>query len=76
MTDTLVNFRTRLLAIPAKLSPILAKKKDQTEIFKLMKAAIDETLEELYGDLVVDDKIFEFQIQILENEIGGSAHCG
>ena len=48
VTDTLVNFRTRLLAIPAKLSPILAKKKDQTEIFKLMKAAIDETLEELY----------------------------
>ena len=47
VTDTLVNFRTRLLAIPAKLSPILAKKKDQTEIFKLMKAAIDETLEEL-----------------------------
>lgn len=30
----------------------------------------------VYGDLVVDDKIFEFQIQILENEIGGSAHCG
>ena len=47
VTDTLVHFRTRLLAIPAKLSPILAKKKDQTEIFKLMKAAIDETLEEL-----------------------------
>ena len=47
VTDTLVNFRTRLLAIPAKLSPILAKKKDQTEIFKLMKASIDETLEEL-----------------------------
>lgn len=47
VTDTLVNFRTRLLAIPAKLSLILAKKKDQTEIFKLMKAAIDETLEEL-----------------------------
>lgn len=47
LTDTLVNFRTRLLAIPAKLSPIVAKKKDQTEIFKLIKAAIDETLEEL-----------------------------
>lgn len=47
VTDTLVNFRTRLLAIPAKLSPILAKKKDQTEIFKLMKTGIDEALEEL-----------------------------
>lgn len=47
LTDMLVNFRTKLMAIPAKLSPIMAKKKDQTEIFKLMKAAIDETLEEL-----------------------------
>ncbi len=47
LTDMLVNFRTKLMAIPAKLSPIMAKKKDQTEIFKLMKTAIDETLEEL-----------------------------
>ncbi len=47
LTDMLVNFRTKLMAIPAKLSPIMAKKKDQTEIFELMKAAIDETLEEL-----------------------------
>ena len=58
VTDTLVNFRTRLLAIPAKLSPILAKKKDQTEIFKLMKAAIDETLEELadFDKICKEDK--------------------
>lgn len=47
LTDILVNFRTKLMAIPAKLSPIMVKKKDQTEIFKLMKTAIDETLEEL-----------------------------
>ncbi len=47
MTDTLVKFKTRLMAIPAKLSPTLAKKKDQTEIFKLLKNAIDEVLEEL-----------------------------
>ena len=47
LTDVLVNFRTKLMAIPAKLSPIMAKKKGQTEIFKLMKTAIDETLEEL-----------------------------
>ena len=47
LTDMLVNFRTKLMAIPAKLSPIMAKKKDQTEIFKLLKAAIDEALEEL-----------------------------
>lgn len=47
MTDTLVKFKTKLMAIPAKLSPILAKKKDQTEIFTTIKKAIDETLEEL-----------------------------
>lgn len=47
MTDTLVRFKTRLMAIPAKLSPILSNKKDQTEIFKLLKSAIDEVLEEL-----------------------------
>ena len=46
MTDTLIKFKARLMAIPAKQSPILSKKKDQTEIFKLLKAAIDETLEE------------------------------
>ena len=45
-------------AIPAKLSPIMAKKKDQTEIFKLMKAAIDETLEELadFDKICKEDK--------------------
>jgi len=47
MTDALVKFKTRLMAIPAKLSPILAKKKDQTEIFMIIKKAVDETLEEL-----------------------------
>ena len=47
MVDTLIKFKTRLMAIPAKLGPTLAKKKDQTEIFKLLKSAIDEALEEL-----------------------------
>lgn len=58
LTDMLVNFRTKLMAIPAKLSPIMAKKKDQTEIFKLMKAAIDETLEELadFDKICKEDK--------------------
>ena len=36
----LVRFKTRLMAIPAKLSPILSKKKDQTEIFKLLKRCV------------------------------------
>lgn len=47
MTDMLIRFKTRLMAIPAKLSPILAKKTEQTEIFKLIKSAVDEALEEL-----------------------------
>lgn len=47
MTDTLIKFKARLMAIPAKQSPILAKKKSQAEIFKILKAAIDEALEEL-----------------------------
>jgi phage terminase Nu1 subunit (DNA packaging protein) len=47
MTDTLIKFKTRLMSIPAKLSPILSKKKDQTEIFKLLKGAVDEALDEL-----------------------------
>jgi hypothetical protein len=56
-TDTLVNFRTRLMAIPAKISPVVAKKTDQTEIFMLLKANIDEVLEEL-SDF---DKIFAYE---------------
>ena len=47
MTDTLIKFKTRLLSIPAKQSPILTKKKDQTEVFKILKGAVDEALEEL-----------------------------
>ena len=47
MVDTIIKFKTRLMAIPAKMGPTLARKKDQTEIFELLKAAIDEALEEL-----------------------------
>ena len=47
MTDTLIRFKTRLLAVPAKVSPILAKKTNQTEIFEIIKSATDEALEEL-----------------------------
>lgn len=49
MTDMLIRFRTRLMAIPAKLSPTLTKKTEEVEIFKLLKAAVDEALEELAG---------------------------
>lgn len=59
MTDTLIKFKARLMSIPAKQSPILSKKKDQAEIFKLLKAAIDEALVEL-ADF---QKLFEYEVE-------------
>lgn len=47
LSNMLINFRARLMAIPAKLSPILAKKTDKAEIFGLVKGHIDEALNEL-----------------------------
>ena len=47
MTDMLLRFRTKLMSIPAKQSPILAEKTDQKAIFKILKTAIDEALDEL-----------------------------
>lgn len=47
MTDMLMRFRTRLMALPAKLSPKLVKRADQKAIFKLLKGEIDEALQEL-----------------------------
>lgn len=62
MTNMLANFKTRMMAIPAKLSPILSKKTDKTEIFKLMKENIDEALNELssfedvFGEVIKDEE--------------------
>lgn len=47
MTDMLLRFRTKMMSIPAKQSPILAEKSDQKEIFKILKKEIDEALDEL-----------------------------
>lgn len=47
MKDMLVNFKSRLMSIPAKLSPVLTKKTDRAEIFKIIKAQVDEALNEL-----------------------------
>jgi len=47
MTDMLINFKSRLMAIPAKLSPALSKKSDKAEISKILKDAVDEALNEL-----------------------------
>lgn len=62
MTDMLVNFKSRLMAIPSKLAPVLCKKTDKAEIFALMKEHIDEALQELsdyksvFGERVNDDE--------------------
>lgn len=47
MTGMLTIFKTRILSIPAKLSPILSKKTDKAEIFRLLKDNLDEALIEL-----------------------------
>ena len=47
MTDMLVNFKSRLMAIPSKLAPVLCKKTDKADIFALLKDHIDEALMEL-----------------------------
>ena len=62
MTDMLVNFKSRLMAIPSKLAPVLSKKTDKTEIFALLKDHIDEALAELsdfkttFGERVKDEE--------------------
>lgn len=62
MKTMLVNFKSRMMAIPAKLSPVLCKKTDKAEIFGLMKDQIDEALLELsdfktaFGEVAKDDE--------------------
>jgi len=43
----LINFKSRLSAMPAKLSPVLSKKSDKAEISRIIKEACDEALNEL-----------------------------
>jgi hypothetical protein len=47
MADMLTNFKVRLMAIPAKLSPVLAGLKDKTKIYKILQEAVEEGLNEL-----------------------------
>jgi len=54
ITGMLINFKSRLTAIPAKLSPALSKKTDKAEIYRILKNSVDEALNEL-SDF---DKIF------------------
>lgn len=60
MKDMLVNFKARLMAVPAKLAPVLCKKTDRAEVFRLLKEHTDEALLELsdfktvFGERVKD----------------------
>ncbi len=47
MVDMLFNFKSRLLSIPTKATPILASKKDKSEIHDILKEYIVEALNEL-----------------------------
>lgn len=47
VTNMLLNFRARIMAIPAKLAPSLAKESSSTTIFKMLKSAMDDALNEL-----------------------------
>ena len=41
------NFRSRLLSIPAKASPVVAAKSNKADIYQYLKELIDEALNEL-----------------------------
>ena len=47
MSAVFGNFRSRLLSIPAKASPVVAVKADKAEIYQYLKELIDEALNEL-----------------------------
>lgn len=47
MINMLITFKNRIMSIPAKLSPMLSKKTDKTEIHRILKNSIDEALNEL-----------------------------
>ena len=47
VTNILLNFKSRLMSIPAKLSPVLSKKTDKAEIHKIIKDSVYEALNEL-----------------------------
>lgn len=47
MTSMLITFKSRLMAIPAKLSPVLSKKTDKAEIHRILKDSVNEALNEL-----------------------------
>jgi hypothetical protein len=47
MVNMLINFKSRLMSLPSKLSPVLSKKTDKAEIHRILKDSVDEALNEL-----------------------------
>lgn len=47
MTAMLMNFRTKIMSLPAKLAKTLAAMNDNAEIYDLLKKETDEALDEL-----------------------------
>ena len=47
LTTMLMNFRTKIMSIPAKLAKTVAGMSDSAEIYDLLKKETDEALDEL-----------------------------
>jgi hypothetical protein len=47
LTDMLLNFRARLLGLPAKLAPKLAEETEELAVYEALKEAMDDALNEL-----------------------------
>lgn len=68
LSAMMINFKSRLMAIPSKLSPVLSKKTDKAEIYKILKSSIDEALYEISS---FDDLFGEGIEEIEDEEIHG-----
>lgn len=66
MSAMLINFKTRLMCIPSKLSPVLSTKTDKNEIYKMLKQNVDEALTEL-SDFKTAFKEFQKETEEKEN---------
>lgn len=47
VTKMLMNFRSRIMAVPSKLAPRLTKENDTNAIYEILKEAMDDALNEL-----------------------------
>jgi hypothetical protein len=47
VTDMLLNFRARIMGVPAKLAPKIAKEHDEGQVYEMLKEAMDDALNEL-----------------------------